>query len=79
LGIIGILTWGVGFNPQSAWAHLEECENLVDIIWASKVAYANPLKVVWGIQSWTLKSNKRNRTKEMDAISKYHDFQIIHG
>ncbi len=32
LGIIGILAWGVGFIPQSAWAHLETDENLVEAI-----------------------------------------------
>jgi hypothetical protein len=60
LGIIGILAWGVGFIPQSAWVHLEKDENLVDAIWASKVAYAKLLKVAWGAWHWTLKSNKHN-------------------
>jgi hypothetical protein len=32
LGIIGILAWGVGFIPQSAWAHLEKDKNLVEVI-----------------------------------------------
>jgi hypothetical protein len=32
----------------------------VEAIWASKVAYAKPFKVVWGIQDWTLESNKCN-------------------
>jgi len=79
LGIIGIPTWGVGFIPQSAWAHLEKDKNLVETIQANKVVYAKPLKVAWGIQNWTFKSNKRNWIKEMDAISKYHDSEIIHG
>jgi hypothetical protein len=47
LGIIGILAWGVGFIPQSAWAYIEKDENLVEVIWASKLAYAKPLKVAW--------------------------------
>jgi hypothetical protein len=63
LGIIGILTWGVEFIPQSAWACLEKDENLVETIWASKVAYTKPLKVGWGTQNWTLESNKHNQTK----------------
>jgi len=58
LGIIGILTWGVGFIPQSAWARLEKDENLVETIWASKIAYAKPLKVAWGTQNWTSEFNK---------------------
>jgi len=29
LGIIGILEWGVGFIPQSAWVHLEKDESLL--------------------------------------------------
>jgi hypothetical protein len=69
----------VGFIPQNAWAHLEECENLVESIRASKVAYANPLKVASGIRNWTLEFNMHNQIKEMDAISKYHDSEIIHG
>jgi len=79
LGIIGIPTWGVGFIPQSAWACLEKDENLVETIRASRVAYAKPLKLAWGAWNWTLESNKCNRVKEMDAISKYHDSKIIHG
>jgi hypothetical protein len=48
LGIIGILTWRVGFIPQSAWVRLENDENLVEIIQTSKVTYARPFKVAWG-------------------------------
>jgi hypothetical protein len=59
--------------------HLEEDENLVEAIRASRVDYAKPLKVAWGAQRWTLKSNKHNQAKEMDAISKYQDSKIIHG
>ncbi len=79
LGIIGILAWGVGFIPQSAWACLEKDENVVEIIRASRVAYAKPLKVAQGVQNWTLESNKHNQTKEIDAISKYHNSEIIRG
>jgi hypothetical protein len=79
LGIIGILEWGVGFIPQSAWVCLEKDENLLEIIWASRVTYAKPLKVAWGVQNWTLESNKHNQAKEMDVISKYHDSEIIYG
>jgi hypothetical protein len=48
LGIIGILAWGVGFIPQSAWVHLEKDDNLVEAIWANIIAYAKLLKVAWG-------------------------------
>jgi hypothetical protein len=51
LGIIEILTWGLGFISQSAWAHFEKDKNLVETIWASKVAYAKPLKAAWGVQN----------------------------
>jgi len=64
LGIIGILAWGLGFIPQSAWACLEKDENLVEIIWANKITYAKLLKVAWGARHWTLKSNKCNQTKK---------------
>ncbi len=60
LSIIGIPAWGVGFIPQSAWARLEKDENLVEAIQASKIAYAKPLKVAWGVWHWTLKFNKCN-------------------
>jgi len=79
LGIIGISAWGLGFIPQSAWAHFENDKNIVETFWASRIAHAKPLKVAWGAQNWTLESNKRNRIKEMDAISKYHNSEIIHG
>jgi hypothetical protein len=79
LSIIGIPAWGVGFIPQSAWAHFEKNENLVETIQASRIAYAKPLKLAWGTKNWILESNKRNQIKEMDAISKYHDSEIIHG
>jgi hypothetical protein len=32
LGIIGIMAWGVGFIPQSAWMWLEKNDNLVEVI-----------------------------------------------
>jgi hypothetical protein len=48
LGIIGILAWGVGFIPQSAWACFEKDENLVETIWANRITYAKFLKVAWG-------------------------------
>jgi len=51
---------GVGFIPQSVWAHLEKYDDLVEAIWANKVVYANPLKVTHGILNWTLESNKHN-------------------
>jgi hypothetical protein len=79
LGIIGILAWGVGFIPQSAWAHLEKDENLVEAIRANRLAYVKPLKVALGAWHWTLESNKRNLAKEINVISKYHDSKIIHG
>ncbi len=79
LGIIGILAWGVGFIPQSAWVHIENDEIFVETIRANKIIYAKPLKVTWGVQHWTLKSNKHNWAKKMDAISKYYDSEIIHG
>jgi hypothetical protein len=79
LGIIRILAWGVGFIPQNAWVRLEKDENLVEAIWASRVAYVELLKVAWGVWTWTLESNNWNQTKEMDVITKYHDFEIIHG
>jgi len=50
LGIIGILAWGVVFIPQSAWVRLGKDENLVEAIWASRIAYANFLKIAWGAQ-----------------------------
>jgi hypothetical protein len=60
LGVIEIPAWGVGFIPQSAWAHFEKDKNLVETIWASKVVYAKPLKITWGVRNWTLESNKCN-------------------
>jgi hypothetical protein len=48
LGIVGILAWGVGFIPQSAWAHLEKDENLVEAIRTSRLTNVKPLKVAWG-------------------------------
>jgi hypothetical protein len=51
LGIIRIPAWGVGFIPQSAWACLEKDENLVETIWASRFAYAKPLKLAWGARN----------------------------
>jgi len=56
LGISGILAWGVGFIPQNAWACFEKDGNLVETIRASRVAYAKPLKIAWGVRNWTLES-----------------------
>jgi hypothetical protein len=55
LGIIGILTWGVGFIPQSAWAHLEKDRNLVHTFKQAKL----PMQSLWklhgllGIRHWS--------------------------
>jgi len=64
LGIIGILAWGVGFISQSAWARFEKDENLVETIRASRVAYAKPLKVAWGVRNSTLESNNATESKK---------------
>jgi hypothetical protein len=70
---------GVGFIPQSTWARLEKDDNIVEAIWTIKVAYAKSLKVAWAIRNSTLESNKCNRAKEMDVVSKHHYSKIIHG
>jgi len=68
---------GGGFIPQSAWAWFEKDDNLVEIIWTSKIAYAKPFKITWGVLNWTSKFNKCNWTKKMDAISKYHGSNLF--
>jgi hypothetical protein len=75
LGIIGILAWGVGFIPQSAWAQFEKDENLVEAIWASRVAYAKPLKVAWGVWNWTLESNKMQPSQRNGCNIQVSPFQ----
>ncbi len=70
---------GVGLIPPSAWAWLEKDDNLVVAIWVSRIAYAKPFKVAWGIWGWTLESNKCNRIEKKDTISKSHNLTIIHG
>jgi hypothetical protein len=45
-------------------------KKLIETIWASKIAYAKPLKVAWGTQNWTLESDKCNQAKKINAISK---------
>ncbi len=65
--------------PQNTWAWFKKDDNLVEAIWASKVTYAKPFKVVWGIWNWTLESNKCNCAKDLDVISKYHNLDFIHG
>jgi hypothetical protein len=40
---------GGEFIPQSAWARLEKDDNLVETIWTSKITYAKPFKVAWGV------------------------------
>jgi hypothetical protein len=50
LSIVGIPAWGVGFIPQSAWACIKKDENFVKAIRATKVIYAKPLKVAWGVR-----------------------------
>jgi hypothetical protein len=69
----------VGFIPQSAWVWLEKNDKFFETIWANIVTYAKLLKVAWGAWNWIMKSNKCNQTKKMDAISNYHDSEIIHG
>ncbi len=47
LGILGIITRGVGFIPQNAWAQLEKDDNLVEVIKTSKMSYAKVFKIAW--------------------------------
>jgi len=51
---------GGGFIPRSAWVRLGKDANLIEVIQVSIIAYARPLKVAWGVQHWTLESNKCN-------------------
>jgi hypothetical protein len=43
--LLGLRTWGVGFLPH-VMTKLKRDENLVDLIWASKVYYAKGLRDV---------------------------------
>jgi hypothetical protein len=79
LGIIGILAWGVGFIPQSAWVQLERTRTLLRQFRQAKLLIQSLWKLLGALWNQTLESNKRKWVKEMDAISKYHDFEIIHG
>ncbi len=40
-----------GVHPINAWTCIENDENLVEAIWASKVAYTKLLKVAWGTRN----------------------------
>jgi hypothetical protein len=44
---------------------LNRDENLVGLIWVSKVSYANGLKDVWDSQNWTRISSKKECEKEI--------------
>ncbi len=70
--------WG-GVHPRKCMGVPERDEKIVETIRANRDVYTKPLKVAWGVQNWTLESNKCNQAKEMNAISKYHDSKIIHG
>jgi hypothetical protein len=45
LTLLCIPTWGLGYSPF-VMTKLKRDENLVDLIWASKVSYAKGLKDV---------------------------------
>jgi len=44
---------------------LKRDENLVGLIWASKVCYAMGLRDVWDNQNWTRSSSKKEHEKEI--------------
>jgi hypothetical protein len=50
LTLLCIPTWGVGYAPH-VMTKIKRDENLVNLIWASKVSYAKGLKNVWDNQN----------------------------
>jgi hypothetical protein len=79
LGIMSIPKWSVGFILYNALSWIEKDDDLAEIIWMSKVGYANPFKLAWDAWNWNLESTKGKREKEMQAMCKYHESKMIHG
>ncbi len=65
--------------PLHVMTKLKRDENLVGLIWASKVSYAKGLIDVWDSQNWTRFSSKKERDKEIIWLVNHHELKMIHG
>jgi len=54
---------GCGVHPPHVMTKLKKNENLVGLIWVSKVSYAMGFKDVWDSQNWTRSSSKKECEK----------------
>jgi hypothetical protein len=58
---------------------LKRDENLVGLIWISKVSYAKGFKDVWDSQNYTRSSSKKGCEKKIISIVHYYELEMIHG
>jgi hypothetical protein len=69
---------GCGVYPPHVMTKLKKDENLVGLIWASKVSYAMGLKDVWDNQNWTRSSFIKECEKEVIWLVNYSELEMIH-
>jgi hypothetical protein len=81
LGIIGILAWGVGFIPQSAWAPLENnlnkqnlfMQNLSKLHGVFRIRHQNPISITEQ-KKWMQYENILIQKLFMDGLFAYLNF-----
>jgi hypothetical protein len=69
LHIIGIPMWGVGFIPHNTFSRIEKDNDLVKIIWESRVGYSKLLNLAHDTCNWNFESIKFNLKKKCKPCS----------
>lgn len=75
--LLGITKWGYGHIDIRLLNKLENSEILSDLIFRSKMDYAQPLKFAWSEETW--KSKKSLRREFIDHMKQYHACQRVHA
>jgi hypothetical protein len=71
--------WEVGFISCNAFSQIEKDDDIVETILVNKVGYTKFLKPTWDAYNWNSKFTNIKKEKEMQAMCKYHELEMIHG
>jgi hypothetical protein len=70
--------WEVGFILCNAFLQIEKDDDFVETILVSKFGYTKFLKLTWDAFDWNSKFTNNKKEKEMQAVCKYHELEMIH-
>jgi hypothetical protein len=71
--------WEAGFILCNSFSQIEKDDDLVETILVSEVAYTSFFKLTWDAWNWNSKFTNSKEKKEMQAMCKYHELEMIRG